>query len=271
MTDQMLQTRATAAEWVGTYGDPVIDAGQLGYETDTGILKCGDGVTAWSALDPVGGTGGGGGGMTLNDLMPRYLQDDQMHVTYSDDFIGGPDLSKWTRRTVVAGDETNDVWNDEAGVFWTNANAGWWYTMPCPAGDFYWHGAVALESASATSQLGVGIMDAAGAGRAAVLRNGVGVANVSLTAYAYSGYNADYAETAVRHRLEIWAVSIRKSGTNYSVAGRRCLPDVAGFNRLPVFATANVWAGAPNRLAIGCAFTDAAFSRAALLRANLTT
>lgn len=269
MTDQMLQTRATAAAWASA--DPVLDAGQLGYETDTGVLKCGDGATAWTALDPIGGTGGGGGGLTLDDLMPWYLKTANMHATYSDDFVAGPDLSKWTRRTVVSGDETSDVWNSEAGVGWTNAAAGWWYTMPAPAGDFYWHAAVALESASTTSHLGAGILDSTGAGRAAVTRAGTGIANVSLTAYAYSGYNTDYAETAIRHRLEMWAVTIRKSGTSYSVGGRRCLPDVAGFNRLPVLATANTWAGTVDRLAVGVPFTDAPFTRAMILRANLTT
>lgn len=270
MTDLMQQTRGTAAAWATA--DPVLEAGQLGVITDTGEIVVGDGVTAFTGLTPIGsGGGGGGGGMTIDDIMPWYLKSANMHATYSDDFVGGPDLTKWTRRTVTSGDETQDVWNAEAGVGWTNANAGWEYLMPAPAGDFYWHAAVAVESASATSQVGAGIIDSTGAGRAAVLRNGTGIANVSLAAYVYSGYNTDYAETAVRHRLEVWAVSIRKSGTSYSVAGRRCLPDVAGFNRLPVFATANTWTGTVDRLMVGCTFTDAAFSRAMILRANLTT
>jgi hypothetical protein len=40
--------RDTSADWV-TY-DPVLAAGEPGYETDTGKLKIGDGVTAWTSL-----------------------------------------------------------------------------------------------------------------------------------------------------------------------------------------------------------------------------
>lgn len=269
MSDLMQQTRGTTAEWAAAVVP--LEAGQFGYDTDLDVVKIGNGTDLWAALPAIGAGGGGGGGMTIDDLMPWYLKDVNMHATYSDDFVGGPDLAKWTRRTVTSGDETNDVWNAEAGVGWATVSAGWEYLMPAPAGDFYWHAAVAVESASATSQVGAGIIDSTGAGRAAVLRNGAGIANVSMAAYVYSGYNTDYAETAVRHRLEIWAVSIRKSGTSYSVAGRRCLPDVAGFNRLPVFATANTWTGTVDRLMVGCTFTDAPFSRAMILRANLTT
>ena len=40
--------RDTAANW--TSNDPVLEDGQLGYETDTGKWKWGDGATAWTAL-----------------------------------------------------------------------------------------------------------------------------------------------------------------------------------------------------------------------------
>ena len=40
--------RGTAAEW--TAANPVLAAGELGLETDTGKTKIGDGVTAWNSL-----------------------------------------------------------------------------------------------------------------------------------------------------------------------------------------------------------------------------
>lgn len=47
---RMLQRRATEAVWnVSAY---VLAAGEIGVTTDTNILKIGDGVNAWSALDP---------------------------------------------------------------------------------------------------------------------------------------------------------------------------------------------------------------------------
>ena len=48
--------RDTAANW--TSNNPVLEAGQLGYETDTLKFKLGDGTTAWTSLSyATGGTG----------------------------------------------------------------------------------------------------------------------------------------------------------------------------------------------------------------------
>jgi len=49
MATRMQQRRGTAAEW--TSADPVLAAGEIGYETDTGRFKFGDGVTSWSAIE----------------------------------------------------------------------------------------------------------------------------------------------------------------------------------------------------------------------------
>ena len=45
------QRRDTAATW--TANDPILYAGQIGYETDTQKMKVGDGSTAWSGLSYV--------------------------------------------------------------------------------------------------------------------------------------------------------------------------------------------------------------------------
>ena len=51
--------RDTAANW--TSNNPVLEAGQLGYETDTLKFKLGDGTTAWTSLSYAsGGTGSTG-------------------------------------------------------------------------------------------------------------------------------------------------------------------------------------------------------------------
>ena len=49
--------RGLAATWTGT--NPVLLAGEEGYETDTGFRKVGDGVTAWNDLDYMQAGGGG--------------------------------------------------------------------------------------------------------------------------------------------------------------------------------------------------------------------
>lgn len=50
--------RKTAAAW--TAADPVLLAGEPGFESDTGKLKIGDGATPWTGLSYIGGAGGTG-------------------------------------------------------------------------------------------------------------------------------------------------------------------------------------------------------------------
>ncbi len=44
----MQQRRGTAEQW--TAANPILAAGEIGFETDTNQFKIGDGVNAWSAL-----------------------------------------------------------------------------------------------------------------------------------------------------------------------------------------------------------------------------
>lgn len=59
MSDLIQLRRDTAADW--TANDPVLHSGEIGVELDTGQIKVGDGATAWTVLDYIGATGGGGG------------------------------------------------------------------------------------------------------------------------------------------------------------------------------------------------------------------
>lgn len=53
--------RATAARWASQ--NPVLAAGEIGYETDTRKMKLGDGTSSWTQLSYLvaDGTGSGGG------------------------------------------------------------------------------------------------------------------------------------------------------------------------------------------------------------------
>lgn len=48
MADRIQLRRDTAANWTST--NPTLSQGEIGYETDTGKLKIGDGATAWAVL-----------------------------------------------------------------------------------------------------------------------------------------------------------------------------------------------------------------------------
>jgi hypothetical protein len=62
MTDRIELRRDSAADW--TTANPVLAEGEPGVELDTGFLKIGDGVTAWTALDYFGA----GSGLTAEDV-----------------------------------------------------------------------------------------------------------------------------------------------------------------------------------------------------------
>ena len=62
---QVIQVRrGTAAQWSSS--DPVLAAGEIGYESDTGFYKIGDGVTAWGLLQ-YGGIRGLAGASVLEN------------------------------------------------------------------------------------------------------------------------------------------------------------------------------------------------------------
>ena len=48
MADLLKIRKDTAANW--QQNNPVLQAGEPGYETDTNFLKIGDGITAWNEL-----------------------------------------------------------------------------------------------------------------------------------------------------------------------------------------------------------------------------
>ena len=55
MTTRIKLRRDTAANW--TENDPVLALGEAGYDTTNNELRVGDGTTAWSGLESIGGTG----------------------------------------------------------------------------------------------------------------------------------------------------------------------------------------------------------------------
>jgi hypothetical protein len=66
MATRMQQRRGTAQQW--TDADPILAAGEIGFETDTSQFKIGDGVNAWSDLSYFKNLEDLGG--TLDDYVP---------------------------------------------------------------------------------------------------------------------------------------------------------------------------------------------------------
>lgn len=57
--------RNTAADWA--WKNEILLSSEAGYETDTGKMKIGDGVTPWNTLEYWGGGSGSGGGLTSDN------------------------------------------------------------------------------------------------------------------------------------------------------------------------------------------------------------
>ena len=53
MATRMQQRRGTAAQWISTNSGngPILNAGEIGWESDTNKFKMGDGTNTWLALD----------------------------------------------------------------------------------------------------------------------------------------------------------------------------------------------------------------------------
>jgi hypothetical protein len=76
MTTRIKLRRDTASNW--TTANPTLALGEPGYETDTGSMKIGDGVTAWTSLDyvsalPEGMIGNDFWGVPTLTLSPEYI------------------------------------------------------------------------------------------------------------------------------------------------------------------------------------------------------
>ena len=116
--------RDSAADW--TSNDPTLLEGELGYETDTGKLKIGDSVTAWTSLDYLDSA-------IDHDALINFVSDE--HVAHSGvtftagkGLSGGGDIS--TTRTFaldlteVTGNVTWDDGSPDASITWTYALSG---------------------------------------------------------------------------------------------------------------------------------------------------
>lgn len=60
--------RGTAADWIAK--NPVLAEGEPGYETDTKLVKIGDGISTWNQLEY--STGGSDGEVAVPDLTLLY-------------------------------------------------------------------------------------------------------------------------------------------------------------------------------------------------------
>ena len=90
----------SAANW--TLKNPVLALGEIGAENDTGLLKMGDGITAFNSLEYINGGGTGGDGVLVTTVNSKLTIADYGHSYWTYDNESGTDikivetdLSKW--------------------------------------------------------------------------------------------------------------------------------------------------------------------------------
>ena len=89
--------RGTASTWTNTDPNVVLSAGEIGYETDTGRIKIGDGTTTWTSLDynavvPTGFLAGSGLSVNVaadGSTVTYSLSDPTIQVSDITNFVDG--------------------------------------------------------------------------------------------------------------------------------------------------------------------------------------
>ena len=142
MTSRMQQRRDTAANW--TTNNPTLAAGELGFETDTGKFKIGNGSSTWTALSYASGgevgdiTGvtvsNGIAGTSLTGPVPALT----LATTAKGDLLAGTGsntaqaLAVGANATVLTADSTTAT-----GLKWAAAFAGKTSNNKILNGDFF--------------------------------------------------------------------------------------------------------------------------------------
>lgn len=127
MAVRQQQRRGTAAQW--TSANPILSAGEIGFEIDTNKFKIGDGTTRWASLiyftaDAAAALEGlidGAPGLldTLNELAAAIGDDANFFTTIASDI----DSAKSEAISTAASDATTKANNAKSGAETTAANA----------------------------------------------------------------------------------------------------------------------------------------------------
>jgi hypothetical protein len=119
MATRMQQRRGTAAQWSGA--NPILAAGEIGFETDTGKFKIGNGSSLWSALNYyVDGNaildGAPGVLNTLNELAAALGDDPDFFITVATNLSSHTNLSTNVHGITNTADLATEAYVDAAEV-----------------------------------------------------------------------------------------------------------------------------------------------------------
>jgi hypothetical protein len=166
---KILFRRDTAANW--TSANPTLSSGEVGFETNTGKFKIGDGTTAWTSLAyTVGQRVGTTDNVTFNNLVvsgdltvsgntttlnTATLSVEDNIVILNSGVTGSPSLNSGIE--VERGDSTNVVlrWNESTDKWQVTENGTDYYdiinatSLEARLGEEHWHKTARLATAAA--------------------------------------------------------------------------------------------------------------------------
>jgi hypothetical protein len=109
--------RGTAAQWVTA--NPVLSSGELGFETDTGKFKIGDGALEWDELKYAGG-----GGVAVSETAPEDPDEGALWFNSTTGITSIYFNSEWVELSLTGnldGGKSNSVYGGINPIFGGNA------------------------------------------------------------------------------------------------------------------------------------------------------
>ena len=155
----MQQRRGTAAQWSGA--NPILAAGEIGFETDTGKFKIGNGSSLWSALNYyVDGNaildGAPGVLNTLNELAAALGDDPDFFITVATNLSSHTNLSTNVHGITDTADLATQSYVDAAAVHSAvTTNVHGIINTADLATEAYADGAVSTHSSDSTNVHGI--------------------------------------------------------------------------------------------------------------------
>ena len=159
MATRMQQRRGTAAQWSGA--NPILAAGEIGFETDTGKFKIGNGSSLWSALNYyVDGNaildGAPGVLNTLNELAAALGDDPDFFITVATNLSSHTNLSTNVHGITNTADLATEAYVDAAAVHSAvTTNVHGIINTADLATEAYADGAVSTHSSDSTNVHGI--------------------------------------------------------------------------------------------------------------------
>ena len=232
---QMQQRRDTAAGW--TSADPTLLNGEIGYETDTGYIKIGDGSTAWASLAYVNATKVSAYPLATVDIADDSITGDKLanDITIAGNLTVNGTTTTVNSTTLTVDDKNielgsvdtpTDVTADGGGItlkgatdhtiVWTNSTDSW---------DFSEH--VDIASGKEFRIAGTKVLDATSLGSAVVTSSLTSVGTIATGVWNGTAIATDYiADNAVTY-AKIQDVSATDKILGRSTAGAGVVEEIS--------------------------------------------